>query len=154
SSANGKAPDEADIPADTMKAIREGVADGRRSDVFWNIVIALKRLDFTIEGMVALFERYPEGIAKKYEGRLRQEVERAYNKIKVGVGTEADAEIELVCASDVEMKAVDWEWSNHLARGKVTFLAGDSGLAKSLMTTDFAARITKVGEWPDGDEAP
>jgi len=68
--------------------------------------------------------------------------------------TASTGNIELVCVSEVELKAVDWLWSNHLARGKVTLLAGDSGLAKSLMTTDFAARISKGGEWPDGDEAP
>src|SRR6516164_4276112 len=81
----GEQADETDVPADTMKAIRNGVADGRdRSHVFWNVVVALKRLGFTPNGIVDLLERYPDGIAKKYEGRLRQEVERAYNKIRGG----------------------------------------------------------------------
>jgi hypothetical protein len=81
--AGAQAVDEADFPADTMQAIRNGVADGRdRSHVFWNVVVALKRLGFTPDGIMDLLDRYPDGIAKKYEGRLRQEVERVYGKIK------------------------------------------------------------------------
>jgi hypothetical protein len=75
--------DETNIPADTMRFIRDGVgAERDRSYVFWNVVIALKRLGWTVDGITNLFEQYPDGIAKKYEGRLRQEVERCYGKIK------------------------------------------------------------------------
>src|SRR5262249_1243071 len=79
---------ENDIPADTMRVIRDGPKPGGskrdRSLAFFNVMIALKRLGFTVEGILELLERYSEGIAKKYEGRLQQEVERAYNKISVG----------------------------------------------------------------------
>jgi hypothetical protein len=34
--------DESNIPADTMKVIREGVEDGARSSAFWNVVKVLK----------------------------------------------------------------------------------------------------------------
>jgi hypothetical protein len=77
---------EADIPADTMKVIRDGPTKGNardRSLAFFNVMIALKRLGFTVEGILEVLERHPEGVAKKYEGRLRQEVERTYNKINV-----------------------------------------------------------------------
>jgi putative DNA primase/helicase len=57
------------------------------------------------------------------------------------------------CA-DVEMKKVDWLWSNHLARGKLTMLAGESTLGKSQISVNFAAIVSKGGEWPDGDSAP
>jgi hypothetical protein len=30
----------------------------------------------------------------------------------------------------------------------------DTGQGKSQISVDFTARITKLGEWPDGDEAP
>jgi hypothetical protein len=74
-------PDEDDIPSDTMRVIRDGPSASNRSLAFWNVMIVLKRLGFTVEGIVNLLERYPDGIAKKYEGRLRQEVERVYNKL-------------------------------------------------------------------------
>jgi hypothetical protein len=80
----GTQPDERDIPAETWKIIRDGVADGLRSDAFWNVVLTLKRRGFTVDGITALLEKYPAGIARKYIGRLRQEVERIYNKLHEG----------------------------------------------------------------------
>jgi AAA domain len=87
-SANGRN-DEGDIPADTMRAIREGVdkADDR-SGVFFNVVLVLKRLGWTVDGITPLLETYPDGIAKKYYGRLWQEVERVYGKIKIDGGAQ------------------------------------------------------------------
>jgi hypothetical protein len=81
-SASGKN-DEGDIPADTMRAIRAGVdkADDR-SGVFFNVVLVLKRLGWSLDATTALLEQYPDGIARKYRGRLRQEVERVYGKVQ------------------------------------------------------------------------
>jgi hypothetical protein len=73
------------LPADTLKVIRDGLDPNttgrRRSQVFWNVMMALNRLGLTVDGIVNLFERYPNGIARNYEGRLRQEVERIYNSL-------------------------------------------------------------------------
>jgi AAA domain/IclR helix-turn-helix domain len=81
--AAGGATDENRIPADTMAAIRDGVGKGNdRSHVFWNVILALKHSGWTIDGITELLERHPDGIARKYYGRLRQEVERVYNKIQ------------------------------------------------------------------------
>ena len=78
--------DEASIPADTMRVIREGLGTSAskrdRSQTFWNVMIALKQLSFTVDSVVNLLEHYPNGIANKYEGRLRQEVERVYSKLR------------------------------------------------------------------------
>jgi hypothetical protein len=57
-------------------------------------------------------------------------------------------------AADVTMKAVDWLWTGRVARGKVTLLAGDPGLAKSQMTLDIASRISNGDRWPDGGTVP
>jgi putative DNA primase/helicase len=70
------------VPADTMRAIREGVAEPHRSGVFWNVVIVLLDAGWTIDGIVALLERYPAGIAAKYHGRLQHEVRRISNKVR------------------------------------------------------------------------
>jgi len=61
---------------------------------------------------------------------------------------------EFNCCADVEMKKVDWLWSNHLARGKLTMLTGDSTLGKSQISISLTAALTKTGEWPDGNSAP
>jgi hypothetical protein len=75
--------DEDNIPADTMYVICAGVEDNKlRSSAFWNVMIVLKRRGFTVDGIIALLEKYPDGIAKKYYGRLRDEVGHVYGKIK------------------------------------------------------------------------
>src|SRR5262245_36588417 len=76
-----------------------------------------------------------------------------FTKRKGHGGSNAAGEFDR-CA-DVEMKEVDWLWSNHLARGKLALLAGDSTLGKSQISISLAAALTKKdGEWPDGDSAP
>jgi putative DNA primase/helicase len=66
----------------------------------------------------------------------------------------AKHEVTLMRACDVEMKPIDWLWSNHLARGKLTMLSGPSELGKSTITIDLVARHSCGSEWPDGDPAP
>jgi hypothetical protein len=68
--------------------------------------------------------------------------------------TTNNREIGLVCAADVQMRPIEWLWSNHLARGKLTILSGPSDLGKSQISIDWAARLSNGGEWPDGDGAP
>ena len=75
--------DEASIPGETLRVIREGVEDPDRSDVFFNVVRTLKEDGWTVDGIAALLERYPRGIARKYRGRIRREVERVYSKIRI-----------------------------------------------------------------------
>jgi hypothetical protein len=93
---SGAQPDEGNIPVDTLRVIRDGptaTASNRdRSRTFWNVMMVLKRLGFTVEGIVNLLERYPDGIAKKYEGRLRKEVERVYNKLDQRPQPESESE--------------------------------------------------------------
>jgi hypothetical protein len=72
---------ESGIPADSMAIIRDGVAKGGQSEAFWNVIIVLNRLGWQVGEIVELLERHPDGIARKYRGRLSHEVERAYNKI-------------------------------------------------------------------------
>src|SRR5262249_20878294 len=77
----GIPPNERKIPADTLKVIREGANDGVRSDAFFNVVLVLKRLNFSVDQIRSLLEQHPDGIARKYVGRLRQEIERVYGKL-------------------------------------------------------------------------
>jgi hypothetical protein len=147
----GEQADETDVPADTMKAIRNGVADGRdRSHVFWNVVVALKRLGFTPNGIVDLLERYPDGIAKKYEGRLRQEVERAYNKIRGGSQPEQTqaAHIEPeISAKELEAMTfppIKWVVPNVICEG-LTLFASKPKLGKSWLLLHAAIAVATGG---------
>jgi hypothetical protein len=80
--------DEATLPDDLLKDIRDGGVgnknDKSRSALFQSVISQLKRRNWSIEAIVELLEKYPSGIAAKYQKRLRKEVERSYNKAMGG----------------------------------------------------------------------
>ena len=49
----------------------------------------------------------------------------------------------------VQEKPLDWLWPRRFALGKLTLLAGPSGLGKSLLALDLAARVSAGLPWPD-----
>jgi hypothetical protein len=73
--------DEATLPNDLLQLIQNGVAGIEdRSAVFHSVVAQLKKRRWSAGAIATLFERYPNGIARKYIGRIREEVERSYDK--------------------------------------------------------------------------
>jgi hypothetical protein len=78
--------DEATLPADLLEDIRQGGdANTDRSELFHKVIRQLKHRHWTIEAIVELLNKYPNGIAEKYIKRLPGEVKRSYDKI-TGVG--------------------------------------------------------------------
>ena len=53
-----------------------------------------------------------------------------------------------VCMADIPATPVSWLWPGRIALGKVTLLAGDPGLGKSMVTLDMAARVSRGAQWP------
>jgi hypothetical protein len=91
------------------------------------------------------------GEAGKWARRVdERQLERAWDNAGGGGG----GGLDVVRVADVEMRRVDWVWPLHLARGKVTIIAGDPGVGKSHLGIDITGRITKPGDatWPDGNE--
>ncbi|MCP5409467.1 MAG: AAA family ATPase [Chromatiaceae bacterium] len=52
------------------------------------------------------------------------------------------------CAADVMPEAISWLWPDRIALGKLTLIAGDPGLGKSMLTAAFAAHVTNAAPWP------
>lgn len=50
--------------------------------------------------------------------------------------------------SDVDPEPIQWLWPGRIALGKVTLLAGDPGLGKSMITCAMAAHVTTGTPWP------
>jgi hypothetical protein len=89
---SGPDSDEATLPDDLLRVIRlGGGTNDDRSALFHGVIGQLKRRHWTVDATVALLEKYPDGIAKKYAKRLRKEVERSYNKVAGGNGGAAPA---------------------------------------------------------------
>jgi hypothetical protein len=54
----------------------------------------------------------------------------------------------LLCAADHPARPVEWLWQDRIPLGKVTLLAGDPGLGKSLLALDLAARLSRAIPFP------
>jgi putative DNA primase/helicase len=52
------------------------------------------------------------------------------------------------CIADIEAKPINWLWEGHIARGKVSIIAGNPGIGKSQLTASIAAIVTTGGLWP------
>jgi len=50
---------------------------------------------------------------------------------------------------EVDREALEWLWPGRIPLGKLSLLAGDPGLGKSLVSLDMAARVSRGGAWPD-----
>jgi hypothetical protein len=87
--------DEATLPDDLLKDIRDGGVgtgnDKTRSALFQSVISQLKRRNWSIDAIVELLEKYPNGIAAKYKKRLRKEVGRSYNKAMGGASISSAA---------------------------------------------------------------
>ena len=52
---------------------------------------------------------------------------------------------------DIPEVPLTWLWNGRLPRAKLTILAGEPGIGKSLLAADLAARVTCGAAWPDGE---
>jgi putative DNA primase/helicase len=62
--------------------------------------------------------------------------------------------LEVVRISDVQSQPVRWLWPGRFALGKLSLIAGDPGLGKSMLLLAMAAHISRGRRWPDGSECP
>ncbi len=66
----------------------------------------------------------------------------------------SETRADLVCFADVRSEVIRWLWPGRIAIGKVSMIAGDPGLGKSLVTLDMAARVSRGTPWPDRPGEP
>ncbi len=53
-----------------------------------------------------------------------------------------DSFAQLQCAGDVQPQPINWLWPDRIALGKLTMIAGDPGLGKSLLSIELAKHVT------------
>lgn len=70
--------------------------------------------------------------------------------VAVIVRRPASSGLDVICMSDVKPMAIHYVWQNWLAYGKVHVLAGEGGRGKTTLLHDWAARVTRGDNWPDG----
>jgi hypothetical protein len=89
----GVVADEASLPDDLLRDIRDGGSgrgdDKSRSALFHAVVGKLARRKWDFEAILALLEKYPNGAAAKYAGRLREGLKASYAKVAPSAPTAA-----------------------------------------------------------------
>lgn len=58
--------------------------------------------------------------------------------------------VPMIRASDLVAEPLEFIWNGRIARGKLTMLAGDPGLGKSLLAAYMAAVVSQGGNWSSG----
>ena len=54
------------------------------------------------------------------------------------------------CLADIKPEPIHWLWEDRIALGKLTLIAGDPGLGKSMMAIKLAAHLSRGLPWPVG----
>jgi putative DNA primase/helicase len=61
---------------------------------------------------------------------------------------------EIINLKDVKPEPIHWLWPDWIAEGKFHIIAGMYGDGKSQIALEFAATLSRGGNWPDGQKAP
>jgi putative DNA primase/helicase len=77
-------PSKIDVSGELYALIRDGAPEGERSDKFFYVIARLKEQGRSIDEIEAILAECPHGIAAKYAGRLRPEIERCFDKVRHG----------------------------------------------------------------------
>jgi hypothetical protein len=140
--------DEANVPTEVMDAIRS-TEKGGRGQVLWNVVRTLKEDGWSNSTIVGLLEKYPNGLAQKFRGRLQREVERVYGKIKTGAAPTPGAKRPVRMISLQELKAMTFEPLKYVVPDifveGLTLFAGKPKIGKSWLVLHAALAIARGG---------
>lgn len=81
----------------------------------------------------------------------KREIAPAQSETRSGY---AGPSVQLIKASSVGVRPINWLWEGWLARGKIHILAGDAGTGKTTLALRMAAIVTQGWTWPDGTRPP
>ncbi|MES2930969.1 MAG: AAA family ATPase [Patescibacteria group bacterium] len=129
----------------------------RGADTPEKIAIARKNYydwDKGIVGSPEKFEDRKKELDNTFDGILKLNLKKTVNKFQQPEKIILKKAITR-CFSDIQSVAINWLWPNRIAIGKLTLIAGDPGLGKSLVTATLAANVSKSYAWPiDNFSAP
>ena len=131
--------------------VLEGVPEGKRDDELFRYACSLQARGVPKNEALILIEQAASKCIPPFNvTTARLKVETAYRHYAKPdeVGKPGTARLVTVLASEVAPEPIAWLWPGHIVRGKVTLLAGDPGLGKSLATLSLAAVVTTGGQWP------
>jgi hypothetical protein len=116
---------ESTLPPDLLDLIQNGAKGDDRSAEFQSGVWKLKHRRWSAGGIVALLQKYPEGIAAKYTERddLRGEVQRSFDKLDT-----SRSELPVVVLAKGQLDRIVNESQNALVRKGVPIFSRGGAL--------------------------
>ena len=80
---------------------------------------------------------------------------RKLGNFQLSEGEKPHSVLQTIRASTVSPRPIDWLWPGYIALGKLTLIAGDPGLGKSILTCALASHVSNGSPWPvSGAECP
>lgn len=130
------------------KAVLAGVPEGARDETLFKYAASLQARKVPLAEALVLAEHAALNCIPPFDARAaRRKVESVYRHYQPPAGSYTSSIIVRRIA-DVAAERIQWLWENHIARGKLTAIAGDPGLGKSQLTTSMAAVTSTGGRWP------
>lgn len=131
--------------------------DGTKSGTFYKTCCSMFERRKTIDQVVAWFERHSDQYPERFENRLEEEVKRCFTnwdgEERPGKKKERKSKgLVIKTADTVEPRDTDWEWYPYMAREEIMWILAKGGTGKGLFCADLAARMTKGGTWPIGNQ--
>jgi hypothetical protein len=173
--ANKKKPDQAELAPpqidpsrllltlnrDLQRLIRSGAPEGERSDQFHHTVGWLRDSGLSSDQALQLLQAYPAGIAAKYAGRLEQEFQRCWTKVRDTTPVAPDRAVgdlsgvrvlDVISAAELPPASSQEVFDDELIEGilgksAVACVYGDSNSGKTFMAIDMCAAIAQGVTW-------
>jgi hypothetical protein len=125
------------------------IDQGTRNQRLFSLAGALRRQGLSAEALAAALAAVNERCCRPplSPGEL-ETIARSVTRYPVEAGSAAEMAV-LTKLSAVKPSEIRWLWPGRIPLGKLTLLAGDPGLGKSLVTLDIAARVSTGKDWPD-----
>lgn len=86
---------------------------------------------------------------------IEQKAEQLLEAEKLGMAKRPAHDTAVtVCMASVKAEPLRWLWAPRFALGKLSIIAGDPGLGKSMLTASMSAHVSTGRAWPDGGACP
>ena len=135
-------------------SMKDVINEGERNDRLFSLAGALHRqgvegelIETILQTVNARCCRPP--LPTHELGEIARSIQRYRRSAKKMQNAKNVATALVTRLSDVKPAEIHWLWPGRIPLGKLTLMAGDPGLGKSLVTLDMAARVSKGNDWPD-----
>jgi len=127
------------------------LTQGRRDDDLFHTALELARAGVgraEIEARILHLAATAKPPFDRKEALIK--VESAFKRLKK-MGSQSASPV-LRTLSEIAPRRVGWLWRDRIPRGKLTVIAGDPDVGKSILSIFIAARVTTGSGWPDTED--